>query len=219
MHQFLQSRKVVAATAGTLAVYGLGLLLIWFAKPSVAAENALMENLQAGCLAIACILFLPCLIRPVPSIGRFACWSLFLVMLSMFLREVNVETLSVPSSVAWMGSGVGRNLILGTAFAATLVALARRPNEYIGQVFEYAFGRIGALLFVGCVLYVSSLPFDKGAFGLSHGFNLFCEEAVECGATLMFLSAAGINLLQYVVALRTNPAQQPTPIPATRVAA
>jgi hypothetical protein len=219
MHQFLQSRKVATAAFVTLLGYGLGLLLLWLAKPSIAAENALMENLQAGCLAIACILYLPCLIRPVPSIGRFACWSLFLVMLSMFLREVNVESLSVPSSVVWMGSGMGRNLILGTAFVATLVALARRPNESIGQLFEYAFSRIGALLFAGGFLYVSSLPFDKGALGLPYGFNQFCEEAVECGATLMFLAAAGINLFQYVVALRTNPAQQPTPIPSTRIAA
>ncbi len=219
MHQFSLSRKFLPTLLGMISIYSLALFLIWQRNSSIAKENSLMENLQAGCLGIACILFLPCLIRPVASIGRFACWSLFLVMLSMFLREVDVETLPVPSSVAWLGSGIGRNLILGTAFVATLLALVRRPNESIGQLFQYAFSNIGAVLFVGCVLYAVSVPFDKNLFGLSFEFNLFCEEVFECCATFMFLVAATFNLVNYVVALRTSPAQQPTPIPATRIAA
>jgi hypothetical protein len=178
-----------------------------------------MENLQAGCLAIACILFVPCLIRPAATTGRFACWCLALLLLAMFLREVDVESLSVPSSIVWIGSGFGRNLLLGTAFVGTFVAMALRPNESIGQIFQYAFSRVGALLFVGGVLYVCSIPFDNNLLGLSFETNLFCEEAVECCATAIFLVAAGFNLAEHAVALRINPAQQPKPIPATRIAA
>jgi hypothetical protein len=137
----------------------------------------------------------------------------------MFLREVDVESLPVPSWIVWIGSGIGRNLLLGTAFVATFVVMALRPNESIGQIFQITFSRVGALLFLGGVLYVCSIPFDNNLLGLSFEQNRFCEEAVECCATALFLTAAGFNLVEYLVALRTNPAQQPTPIPTPRIAA
>lgn len=213
MHPFFISRRWASAALVMLPLYVIGLYTLWLGHPSIAAENAQMEKVQASCLALACALFVPCLTTRINGFSRFVYWLVLLVIASMFLREVDVERLPVSDAIARIGGGFGRDLIVGSAFAVTFIILVRRRSELVVQLVEYAFSCVGVLMAFGVMLYVSSLPFDKSLFGLSRELNQFCEEAIECGATLMFLLASVANLGRFGSELRAKPAKNPTRFP------
>jgi len=186
-----QSQWVVGSSLLALALCFGGLYLLWLRDQKIAEENALMENLQAGALALACGVLLFPLFRAEVASERFIYWSLVLILLSMFLREVDVESLGLPNWLVWWGSGTGRNLLIGCYFLVTAAALATYWNHWYATLRAFILSTTSLMFSLGGALYVSSLPFDKRVSGLAADTNRFCEEAVECGATLIFLIAAG----------------------------
>ena len=219
MQRPLRGRTVIATALATLLVYLTGLTIIWNFNRAIAAENALMENLQAGALLAACVLLIPCLFRSLPTVNRFISWSMLLVLYSMLLREVDVEHLSESAAITALTSGLGRNVLLVAAFAGTFAFFMRRRNELISPLIQFCFSRVGLLIAIGCAFYVASLPFDKSMFDLTDHINLFCEEAVECAATFMFLVASSVHLAHFAIGIRSKPIEQPSPVPSSRMAA
>lgn len=191
MQRYERSTGFIGSTIAALIVYVTALLTLWIEDESIAAENALMENLQACTLAIAAGLLLFPLVQSESAFGRFASWSLALVLVSMLLREVDVEHLGLPAWLTWWGSGTGRNLWLGCCFAGTALLLAVRWQVWSGPLRNFAFSTTGLLVSFGCGLYAASFPFDKHLSGFTAPTDQFCEEVAECGATLVFLLASG----------------------------
>lgn len=185
----LYYRKITHVIFPLLATYIAGFCLAWWAYPQIQQENALMENMQAGALALSCVLMLFCQMRLPAGGSRFVAWSMLLVFTAMLLREVDAERMPLPESVILLVSGTGRNILLGIAFAVTVGVAMSHPRRYFFESLAMM-QRNGPWLIVGCLLYVSSWPFDKNVFLLQPETALFFEEVIECGATLCFVAAS-----------------------------
>ena len=88
--------------------------------PSVYAENNLLESTQALTLALALVFFLVPVFDSVRN-DRLIAVFLSLLSLGFILRELDVEQFDLPNLLILLGSGKGRNLLLGTGLLLTLV--------------------------------------------------------------------------------------------------
>lgn len=183
-------RNIVVGGLTLLPIYGAVLATIWNSNPAITAENGPMENLQAGALAIACLVLIPSISRQGSRIPRFSCWFLFLLFTAFFLREVDVEELAIPPLLASLGGGTGRDIVMGTAFGLTTVYLLKNSGQLFPSMIRSIATGPGMLLLAGCALYASSWPFDKGILPVTGELTVFGEEVVECGATFMLLACA-----------------------------
>ena len=87
-------------------------------KTSIYAENGLLENIQVITIAIV---YQKRTDKLILLFFSFLC-------LSFALREVDVEDLSIPSVLKYIGSGIGRNVLLAAGFV-TMFSYAR-PNVF-----------------------------------------------------------------------------------------
>jgi hypothetical protein len=145
-------------------------------------ENHLIENIQAGALALAFLWLLGAAARR----NEFTKWlTLFFatVCLTMFLREVDVEDLNVAGALKLAGSGLGRDLILGLGFISLLVCYVRFYRHLTGQVAYLIRSRVAVLSIVGSVLFVFGGVFEELDLQL-------LEEMTEMNGALLILIAA-----------------------------
>ncbi len=80
-------------------------------------ENGPLENIQVVTLMLACLVFF----TPVVSQKRMDKLILLFfafLCLSFIVREIDVEKFDIPEILIVLGSGIGRNIILGTGFIA-----------------------------------------------------------------------------------------------------
>lgn len=151
------------------------------------AENGLIENIQAGILVVACIVYL--------ATAAFDKRSETLILLfcsllcySFMLRELDVERFDVPYALKLIGSGAGRNIILATAFAAIFgYAALSNYSYYKKAAVGFIKSRPGFLLIAGGVFLIIGDSFEKYK-GITH-YGFF-EEIIELfGYVLILLSS------------------------------
>lgn len=145
-------------------------------------ENHVIENIQAGAMILA---FAGLAGISVPRTGFTKWLTLFFAAtcLTMFLREVDVEDLNVAEAVKWIGSGLGRDLILGISFLALGIHFIRHHRSLVGEAKNLLRSRVAALSIIGCILLVFGGIFEELDMQL-------LEEMVEMNGALLILLAA-----------------------------
>jgi hypothetical protein len=166
------------------AVLGLAcvilLLLAWQADPGVAEENHLLENLQAAALFLALMLSLvnlaPLRRRPPPYIAA----GLAVLFLTLLLRELDLEKFDLPDILTTLGSGTGRNLLLGLLCAVVLFSVARNRHRLKGDTLAYICSPLMYYLLAAATLYLVGEAMDKKLLPLAKPTRVFWEETAEC---------------------------------------
>lgn len=159
---------------------------------AVYAENGLLENLQSVFLAISCFVFLAPIAFRKDQEKLVLLFCAFLC-LGFFLREVDVEKLNVYDFIKFVGSGMGRNVIILVAFLTLVCIAVLRFSYYKKAGVCFLRSTPGVLLMLaGLFLVVGSIFEDAGS--ITH--HVFFEEALEfCGYCLILLSAVSCNFL------------------------
>ncbi|MEN8260277.1 MAG: hypothetical protein ABFS02_06780 [Pseudomonadota bacterium] len=168
--------------------------VICFALPAfagdagvVAQENGLLENTQVAFLLLSGIIF------TVQSFtaeryARCFLWMAAWFCLSIIVRELDVEDLAVPQWVVWIGSGIGRNLIMAAGWGALGVIAIKSYSEWKSSVVRMARSRTAVFMFItGTLLLLGSL-FDHETVMAEQG--MFWEEILETIGYFLLLPAA-----------------------------
>ncbi len=154
--------------------------------PSVYAENNLLESTQALTLALAWVFFLVPVFDSVRN-DRLIAVFLSLLSLGFILRELDVEQFDLPNLLILLGSGKGRNLLLGTGLLLTLVTALFKFRYYLSL--SRCFFRHGAgiaTLFAGLFLVVGDI-FEK----IDIPYHVLYEESLELvGYAILLLAAS-----------------------------
>jgi hypothetical protein len=154
--------------------------------PSVYAENNLLESTQAFTLALALVFFLVPVFDSVRN-DRLIAVFLSLLSLGFILRELDVEQFDLPNLLILLGSGKGRNLLLGTGLLLTLVTALFKFRYYLSL--SRCFFRHGAgiaTLFAGLFLVVGDI-FEK----IDIPYHVLYEESLELvGYAILLLAAS-----------------------------
>jgi len=154
--------------------------------PSVYAENNLLESTQALTLALALVFFLVPVFDSVRN-DRLIAVFLSLLSLGFILRELDVEQFDLPNLLILLGSGKGRNLLLGTGLLLTLITALFKFRYYLSL--SRCFFRHGAgiaTLFAGLFLVVGDM-FEK----IDIPYHVLYEESLELlGYAVLLLAAS-----------------------------
>lgn len=154
--------------------------------PSVYAENNLLESTQALTLALALVFFLVPVFDSVRN-DRLIAVFMSLLSLGFILRELDVEQFDLPNILILLGSGKGRNLLLGTGLLLTLATALFKFRYYLSL--SRCFFRHGAgiaTLFAGLFLVIGDM-FEK----IDIPYHVLYEESLELvGYAILLLAAS-----------------------------
>ena len=154
--------------------------------PSVYAENNLLESTQALTLALALVFFLVPVFDSVRN-DRLIAVFMSLLSLGFILRELDVEQFDLPHILILLGSGKGRNLLLGTGLLLTLATALFKFRYYLSL--SRCFFRHGAgiaTLFAGLFLVIGDM-FEK----IDIPYHVLYEESLELvGYAILLLAAS-----------------------------
>lgn len=122
-------------------------------------ENGPLENLQVVLLFLSSIAFLLPAARAERS---YRCVLLAGAMLcfSFILRELDVEDLAVPQWVIAVGSGTGRDVLLGTGWAVVGILSIKSFALLKVNLKAILFSRTTLLLFISGLVLFSGSIFD-----------------------------------------------------------
>lgn len=184
----LPQKLAINASIGMAYVFLL--YFLWQVHPDITGEDRLMENLQAlslfGSMALA-LVSLALFRRGFPP---YVGGGLAVFFLSLLLRELDVEKLDLPAVVIALGSGPGKSLLLVLLWAAVLIAVVRNARRLMQDARDCLRSPLGYYLLGGAFFYLASEIFDKKMVPLAKPLSVFCEEMVECLATLCFVLGA-----------------------------
>jgi hypothetical protein len=154
--------------------------------PSAYAENNLLESTQALTLALALVFFLVPVFDSVRN-DRLIAVFMSLLSLGFILRELDVEQFDLPNILILLGSGKGRNLLLGTGLLLTLATALFKFRYYLSL--SRCFFRHGAgiaTLFAGLFLVIGDM-FEK----IDIPYHVLYEESLELvGYAILLLAAS-----------------------------
>ena len=155
-------------------------------QTAIYAENAVLESLQVLALIISAMVFLYAL-KHSKREGKLFLLFLSFLCLSFILREVDVEDFDLPSFLIAIGSGTGRNLILGIGFIGMEIYAAFNFAYYKEAVKAFFRSKAGLLILAaGVLLYLGDL--FENLKTVHH--HVFWEETIELsGYMAMLLSA------------------------------
>ncbi len=158
-------------------------------SPDIAQEDSLLEWSQAVILFSAVLVLLVRLAICRPGDRFFPFFFLLLTYITVLLREMDVEDYPLPDLLVFLGSGVGRDILLSAIWIAYLFLLFRKSSKVVVFARSFLRSRTGAYFIAGVVLYLAGLPFDKHFFPLSREADLLLEECFESlGTTFLFLA-------------------------------
>ncbi|MEA2067812.1 MAG: hypothetical protein U9P12_01310 [Verrucomicrobiota bacterium] len=153
----------------------------------VAEENGVLENVQIALLMLSALVF----VAQSFSVGRpfrFILWAGAWFCLSCILRELDVEDFSVPQWVAWVGSGLGRNLILVAGWIVLGVVAIRTYVEWRELVPRMLCSRSAAYFVASGILLATGALFDHEWIAGGHARLL--EEIFESLGYSLLLPAS-----------------------------
>ena len=163
-----------------------------------AQENGVLENTQVV------LLFLSGLIFAVHSFSvarnvRFLLWMGAWFCLSSILRELDVEKLAVPQWVVWIGSGMGRNVIMGVGWIVLCVLAIKSYPEWKGSFRRIARSRTAIFMYSSATILLLGSLFDHGS---RTDQGKLWEELFETIGYFLLLSAA--FFLQSISSMRAE---------------
>jgi hypothetical protein len=181
----MPSRLTLLVGHALIGLLYAGLLLsAWRTDPAIAAENRLMENLQAASLFLALALSLvnlaPLRRKPPPYVAA----SLAVFFLTLFLREVELAGLDLPAILISLGSGGGKKALLGLLWAAVLFGAVKNRHRLKQDILTFMQHPLMSYLLAAAVFYLIGDALDKKLLPLAKPQRLFWEETAECLAAL-----------------------------------
>jgi hypothetical protein len=179
--------KPLALHAVVALFYGALLHLVWMGDPGVAAENHLMENLQAAALFGALLLASACLLLCRAHSGTYLDWGLAAFFFTALLRELEVKELGLPGWLTLLGSGTGKYVLLGVLWATVALLLLRNRRRLWADAVGCLRSPLGYYLLAALTFFLIGDVFDKKLLPLSRAEQVFWEEAAECLGTLWCL--------------------------------
>ena len=155
-------------------------------QTSLYAENGILENIQALVLMISCIIFiLPVIYQKRED--KFILLFFSLLCFSFFLREVDVEDFNLPSILIFIGSGIGRNIMLTVGFLALFMNFYKNRESYKKLIRVFSFSNEGLLILQSAVFLFIGRYFETKILMPHH---VFLEEIFELFGFLSLLFAA-----------------------------
>ncbi len=169
--------------------------LVFFLAPSVfagipdvvAEENGVLENTQVALLLLSGLVFVVQSFRVERNL-RFILWMGAWLSPSIILRELDIEKLAVPQWVIAIGSGTGRNLIMGFGWIALCLLAIKSYPELKGSFRRIARSRTAILVYSAVTMLLLGSLFDHGS--ISEDQSKFWEEIFETFGYFILLLAA-----------------------------
>ena len=185
MAAIIKISNVTQALILTIILWSFYAVLL-LEDPTVYGENNLLENTQALTLALTLLLFLIPLFDSVRN-DRLIAVFLSLLTLGFILRELDVEKFDVPNILILVGSGKGRNFLLGTGLLLTLLTALFRFRYYLSLLRCFLRNGSGiATLFAGLFLIFGDM-FEK----IDIPYHVLYEESLELiGYAVLLLAAS-----------------------------
>jgi hypothetical protein len=155
-------------------------------QTSIYAENGPLENIQVVTLIASCLAFLLPVMRQKRE-DKLVLLFFSLLCLSFILREVDVENLDIPNALKFVGSGIGRNIMLAIGFI-TMTTYAMLNSAYykkLARVFIVSIERL-LIIMAGILLYIGNY-FEHYNLIQHH---VFLEEIFELSGYISILLAA-----------------------------
>ena len=155
-------------------------------QTTIYKENGLLENAQVLILSFACLTFLLSAVHRQRN-DKLLFLFFALICLSCVLRELDVEDLNVPDFLIFIGSGIGRNVILTIGFMAIFIYAAFNFAHYkeISRKFLYS---KNCLLIIGAVIFLCIGSLFEKLSTVPH--HVFYEEILELAGFLLVLLMA-----------------------------
>lgn len=150
-------------------------------------ENGILENTQIAILLLSGAVFVVQSLFIHPGL-RFIPWMGAWLSPSIILRELDVEKLAVPYWVILIGSGIGRNLIMGIGWIV-LGVLAMKSYPVLKAHFGKIVHSQSAIYTLSAVLLLFlGASFDHGPS--TTGRDILWEEIFETIGYFLLLPAA-----------------------------
>jgi len=155
-------------------------------QTSIYAENRLLENAQVFILALAGLIFSAPVVYQKRTDKLLLLFFAFLC-LSFILREVDVEDLNIPNILKYIGSGIGRNVLVVAGFVGILSCAIYNLTHYKTVLRNFVLSIDGVLMITaGMLLFLGE--YFEDAHSLSH--NVLLEEALELLSYVLILLVA-----------------------------
>lgn len=182
---------------GIAAIYASMWSMLALNRVQISHEHGPMENAQAWCLLVGCILFGIQALRESSRDYRILFCALSLFYLSFVLREVEVEDLNIPDLLILLGSGDGKKYFLISCWIISLGFFLVHAKPTWRAFMAWLRTSAGLTISLGGVFYLLGMPFDKKAFDISYDLNVLLEEILESVATLWMLISAVLSILYF----------------------
>jgi hypothetical protein len=183
---YINARNIMVIMIFLGLLYYVGYSVYVFNQTSIYAENRLLENAQVFILALAGLIF------SLPTVYQKRTDKLLLIFfaflcLSFILREVDVEELNIPNILIFIGSGIGRNVLVVAGFVSILSCAIYNITHYKIVLRNFLLSIDGVLIITaGMLLFLGEYFEDAHSF--SH--NVFLEEASELLSYVLILLVA-----------------------------
>ena len=183
---YMNARNIMIIMVFLGLLYYVGYSVYVLNQTSIYAENRLLENAQVFILALAGLIFSLSFVYQKRTDKLLLLFFAFLC-LSFILREVDVEDLNVPDILKFIGSGIGRNVLVVTGFVSILSCAIYNITHYKTVLRNFIFSIDGVLIIIaGALLFLGE--YFEDAHSLSH--NVLLEEASELLSYVLILLVA-----------------------------
>ena len=157
-------------------------------------ENGLLEWLQSGFIALSFFIFSFNTFVSQSIKKRIISFGLALLSLTFLLRELDIEKFDLPLVLITLGSGSGRNILLGTLWVVLFALLYKYKRYFDKSAIEtFLFSRVGQLLMFSATMLILGAMMDKNIFSLETLTTRFYEEVLEL-LGYVYLSIASMKI-------------------------
>ena len=168
-----------------LAIVWSGYSVFILKDLGVFSENHLLENFQVSVLLAVLAVYLVSAFQSGRK-DRLLCVFFVWLTVGFLLREIDMDELNVSAFIVKWGSGSGRNLLLGWAFATMSLLALMRLRFYLNLAKQFFVSEPGIKTLKSGALLIAGDICEKVTF--TH--HVFFEEALELIAYGMLLRAA-----------------------------
>ncbi len=153
-------------------------------------ENNIIENTEVIFLLLALFIFtygiLSCHTRSIAFCSFTVCFG-------FILRELDIEQFDVPHWIIFLGSGIGRNILLAILGILAILFFIKEMNYQ--KLLKLMQTNFAICIYIVFFFLVCSWIFDKGVFDFQ--YNLIAEELSEINAYLLILISSIIYCIEY----------------------
>jgi len=142
-------------------------------------KDGIVEAAQSIFIALAIAVFAYHAFISKEIKSKLVSFGFSLLSLTFLLRELDVEKLDIPSFLIMLGSGTGRNLLLGSLWIILLIWTFKYKSVEKNKIVSFLFSIPGQMLMFSSLMLVLGAMMDKNIFSLQNSTTRFYEELLE----------------------------------------